>query len=57
MTPAPYGVPLTLERGTKSEVAHKWARRLHNPCHLEGPLRFKPGDKIRSGPQVGKVAT
>ena len=36
MTPAAYGVRSALERGTKSEVAHKWARRLHNPCRLGG---------------------
>ena len=45
------------ERGTKSEVAHLWARWLHNPCRLGEPLRFRAGDKIRSGPLVGKVAT
>ena len=43
--------------GAKSEVAHKWARWLHNPCRLGGPHRVRAGDKIRSGPQVGKVAT
>ena len=36
MTPAASGVPTVLERGTKSEVAHKWARWLHNPCRLGG---------------------
>ena len=41
----------------KSEVVHKWARWLHNPCCLGGPHRFRAGGKIRSGPQVGKVAT
>ena len=50
-------VPTASERGTESEVAHKWARWLHNPCRLGDPHRFKAGDKIRSGPQVGKVAT
>ena len=39
------------------EVAHKWARWLHNPCRLGGPDRFRAGGRIRSGPQVGKVAT
>ena len=43
--------------GAKSEVAHKWARWLHNPCRLGDPLRFKAAGKIRSGPQMGKVAT
>ena len=40
MTLAAWGVPTTLERGAKSEVAHKWARRLRNPCRLGGPHRF-----------------
>ena len=44
-------------RGAKSEVAHKWARWLHHPCRLGDPHRFRAGGKIRSGPQVGKVAT
>ena len=38
-------------------MAHKWARWLHNPCRLGGPLHFRAGGRIRSGPQVGKVAT
>ena len=54
---AAWGVPNTSERGTKSAIAHKWAGWLHNPCRLGGPQRFKGGDKISSGPQVGEVAT
>ena len=42
---------------SESEVAHKGARWRHNPCRLRGPHRFRAGIKIRSGPQVGKVAT
>ena len=57
ITPAAWGVPTASERGAESEVAHKWARWLHNPCRLGGPHRFKAGGRIRSGPQVGKVAT
>ena len=38
-------------------MAHKWARWLHNPCRLGGPHRFKAGDKMISGPQLGKVGT
>ena len=56
-TPAAWGVPTASERGAESEVAHKWARWLHNPCRLGGPHRFKAGGRIRGGPQVGKVAT
>ena len=38
-------------------MAHEWATWLHNPCRLGGPHRLRAGGKIRSGPQVGKVAT
>ena len=38
-------------------MAHKWAQWLHNPCRLGDPLCFMAGDKIRSGPQVGLVAS
>ena len=34
ITPAVWGVPNTSKRGTKSEVAHKWADWLHNPRRL-----------------------
>ena len=57
-TPTPPFVdPNPAERGTESEVAHKWARWLHNPCRLGDPHRFRAGGRIRGGPQVGKVAT
>ena len=45
------------DRGSESEVAHKWARWLHDPCRLGGPHRFGAGGRIKSGAQVGKVAT
>ena len=57
ITPAAWGVPTASERGAESEVAHKWARWLHNPCRLGGPHRLRAGGRIRGGPQVGKVAT
>ena len=57
MTPAAWGVPTASERGAESKVAQKWARWPHNPCRLGGPHRFRAGGKIKSGPQVGKVAT
>ena len=57
IAPAAWGVPTASERGAESEVAHKWARWLHNPCRRGGPNRFRAGGKLRSGPQVGKVAT
>ena len=49
ITPAARGVPSASERGAQSEVAHKWARWLHNPYHLGGPLCFRAGGRIRSG--------
>ena len=57
VTPTISGIPSAPERGRKSEVAHKWAKWLHHPCRLGDPHRFRAGGKIRSGPQVGKVAT
>ena len=57
ITPAAPGIPTASERGTKSEVAHKWARWLHNPCRLGDSHRFRARVKTRSGPQVGKLAT
>ena len=56
LTPAMSGIPTALERGAKSEVAHKWAKWLPRPCRIGDPHRFRAGGKIRSGPQVGKVA-
>ena len=45
------------ERGAESEITYKWGKWLHKPCRLEGPLRFRAGGRIRSGPEMGKVAT
>ena len=38
-------------------MAYKWAKWLRHPCRLGDPHCFRAGGKIRSGPQVGKVAT
>ena len=57
VTPAVSGIPTASERGAKSEVAHKWAKWLRDPCRLGDPHRCRAGKEIRSGPQVGKVAT
>ena len=57
ITPAASGTPTASERGAKSEVAHKWARWLHKLYRLGGHHRFRARGKIRSAPQVGKVAT
>ena len=59
VTRAVSGIPTAAERGGGggTEVAHKWAKWLRHPCRLGDPHRFGAGGKIRSGPQVGKVAT
>ena len=57
LTPAVSGSPTASERGAESEVAHKWANWLPHPCRIGDPLLFRAGGRIRSGPQVGKVAT
>ena len=36
-------------------VAHRWADWLNNLCRLGGPQRFEARNKIRSGPQLGKM--
>ena len=57
ITPAARGVPNTSEQGAESEVAHKWAAWLHNPCRLGVPQQFRAGERIISGPKVGQAAT
>ena len=57
LTPAVSGIPTASERGAESEVAHKWAKWLPHPCRIGDPHRFRAGGRIRSGPQVGKMAT
>ena len=57
MSPAAWGVPTASGPGAESDLAHKWARWLHNPCRLGGPHNFRAGGRIKSGAQVGKVAT
>ena len=56
LTPTISGIPTASERGAQSEVAHRWAKWLPHPCRIGDPHRFRAGGKIRSGPQVGKVA-
>ena len=57
VTPAVSGIPTVAERRGESKVAHKWAKWLGHPGRLVDPHRFRAGGKIRSGPQVGKMAT
>ena len=57
ITPTAWGMPNASQRGAKSQGANKWARWLHSPRRLGGPHCFTAGGRIRSGPQMGKVAT
>ena len=57
INPTASEVTKALEWGTKVAVAHKWAGWLHNPYCLRGPQRFRAGDQISNGPQLGRVAT
>ena len=50
------GFPAASRWGTNSEVAHKWADGLHNPCRPQGPQHLRAGDKTSFGPQVGGLA-
>ena len=43
MTRAAWGVPTASKRGAESQVAHKWARWLHNPCRMGGSPRLQSG--------------
>ena len=56
VTPAVSGIPTASQRGAKPELAHLRAKWLRHPCRLGDPHRLRAGGKIRSGPQVGKVA-
>ena len=53
ITPAACGIPNASERGKESEVAHKWARWLHNPCRLWDPHRFRAGGQNLKWPTSG----
>ena len=57
ITPAVWGFPKASKRGTKSAMAHKRAAWLHNPYHVGGPQCFIAGEKMSSGPQMGRLAT
>ena len=51
------GSPPAPTQWTRSQVAHVWADWLHHPSRLWGPQRFKAGEKTKSGPQKGGMAT
>ena len=43
VTPSAWGIQIASEGGAESEVAHKWARWLHNPCRLGGSELLQSG--------------
>ena len=49
------GVPNASKRGTKSEVAHKWADWLHNPCRLGGSPTLQSGGQNQKWPTSGQI--
>ena len=47
------GSPLLRSGGTKSEVAHLWARWLRHPCRVGDPHRFIAGGQNQKWPTCG----
>ena len=54
ITPAAWRVPTASKRGAESEVAHKWARWLHNPCRLGGSPPLQSGGQNQRWPTSGQ---
>ena len=54
ITPAAWRVPTASKRGAESEVAHKWARWLHNPCRLGGSQPLQSGGRNQRWPTSGQ---
>ena len=60
---AVWGLPSASMRGGGgggeggARVAHKWGDWIQTPCCLRSPQRCTTGNKIRSGPQIGELAT
>ena len=52
--PCRLGGLTTSERRAGSEVTHKWARWLHNPCCLGGAHRFRAGGQNQKWPTSGQ---
>ena len=48
------GSPPLQSWGAESELAHLWARWLHNPCRLGDPHRLRAGGRIRKRPTSGQ---
>ena len=54
ITTAAWGVPTASGRRLESQVAHKWARWLHNPWCLGGGHRFSAGGQNQRWPTSGQ---
>ena len=54
ITPATWGAPTASEWGAESQVAHKWARWLHNPCHPRGSPPLQSGGRNWRWPTSGQ---
>ena len=54
VTPAVSGIPSASKRGTKSKVAHLWARWLRNPCRLGDPHRLRAAGRNQKWPTCGQ---
>ena len=57
VTSAVSGIPTAAEQVAKSALPDLWVKWLHQPCRLMELHCFRAGGKIKSRPQVGKVAT
>ena len=51
---SPRGSPPLQSGGAESEVAHKWAGWLHNPCRLGGSPPLQSGGQNQRWPTSGK---
>ena len=50
----PRGSPPLKSGGVESELAHKWARWLQNPCCLRDAHRFRAGGQNQKWPTSGQ---
>ena len=54
ITRAAWGVPTASQWGEEPEVAHRWARWLHNPCRLGGSPPLQSGGQNWRWPTSGQ---
>ena len=56
-SPQPYGDLGTLQSRGQNHKLPMWVDWLHHPCRRGLPQCFNSGDQIKSGPQLGGLAT